>query len=427
MWTKFIASVKKELLLLIRDIPALSMLFLMPVTLVLVMTMLQDSTFKILDEQRLSIIILNSDTGSFGKNIVKGLQASKLFKVTTAHNSSVAGLKSKVAKGKFTIGIVVNKGATQSITKNLNREIYHQFPEEITRSVALDTVGAGVSAKVDVFFDPVIKYSVKQSVLSALREFSAGVESEIIYSTYASLFKQLLGVEMKKNTHPVQLVEIHEQKAATEATSTIPNSTQHNVPAYTLFAIFFIVIPLAGNIIKERTSGVALRLKTMPGSVVPSLLGKTAVYFFLGFIQATVMFLMGIFILPLLGLPQLNIQSNQWMALLILTFAISMAATGYGILIGTIFTSQTQASIFGSISVVILAALGGIWVPIFMMSNLMQALSRFSPLNWGLHGYYNILLRHSGISGITTDVFLLLGFFMVSVLGAWLYQKRKKG
>jgi ABC-2 type transport system permease protein len=32
-----------------------------------------------------------------------------------------------------------------------------------------------------------------------------------------------------------------------------PNSVQHNVPAWTLFAIFFIVIPLSINIVKEKT------------------------------------------------------------------------------------------------------------------------------------------------------------------------------
>lgn len=426
MWTKFIASIKKEFLLLIRDIPALSMLFLMPILLVFVMTMLQDSTFKILDEQRLSIIILNNDTGSFGKNTVSGLQKSEIFKVTTCNNFSVAHLKNKVAKGEFTLGIVIKKGATQSITKNLNKEIYHQFPKEITEAITLDTTDGGPIARVDVFFDPVIKYSVKQSVLSALREFSSGVESDIIYHTYAELFKQLLGVEMKKSRHPLHLVDLHEQKVTTQSTSTIPNSTQHNVPAYTLFAIFFIVIPLASNIIKERSSGVSLRLKTMPGSAFPSLLGKTTIYFLIGLIQASVMILIGIFLFPLLGLPQLNIENSQWATLLILTLSISFAATGYGILIGTLFTSQSQASIFGSISVVILAALGGIWVPIFMMSDTMQTISKISPLNWGLHGYYDILLHHSAISGIQGYILLLFGFFVLCLLGSYLYQKSKK-
>ena len=426
MFIKFTASVKKEFLLLIRDIPALSMLYLMPVALVLVMTLLQDSTFKILDEQRLSLVIINNDRGVFGKNIVEGLQKTNLFKVVPVKNTQVDDLKKKVAKGNFTVGIVINKGATKSITKILNKEIYHQFPEEITKSVTLDTSGAEPAASVDVFFDPVMKYSVKQSVLSALREFSSGVESEIIYNTYAALFKQLLGVEIKKNRHPVRLVQIDEQKVTTESAPSIPNAAQHNVPAYTLFAIFFIVIPLAGNMIKEKTGGVALRLNTMPGSVAPSLAGKTTIYFLIGLTQAATMMIIGIFLFPLINLPPLAVQYSQWPALLLLTSVISLAATGYGILIGTWFTSQTQASIFGSISVVILAALGGIWVPVFMMSDTMLTISKISPLNWGLQGYYNILLRHSNITGIVNYIIPLIGFFILCVAGSYVHVMKNR-
>jgi ABC-2 type transport system permease protein len=32
----------------------------------------------------------------------------------------------------------------------------------------------------------------------------------------------------------------------------MPNSVQHNVPAWALFAIFFIVVPLSINLVKEK-------------------------------------------------------------------------------------------------------------------------------------------------------------------------------
>ena len=46
MMTKLLATVKKEILLLIRDKVGLSILFLMPVALIFVMTLIQDSAFK---------------------------------------------------------------------------------------------------------------------------------------------------------------------------------------------------------------------------------------------------------------------------------------------------------------------------------------------------------------------------------------------
>lgn len=421
---KFLASVKKEFLLLIRDIPALAMLFLMPIALVLIMTLLQDSSFKSLKENSISVAIINNDKAVFGNNIVKGLEKSEFFKTTLFNNKSIETLKKDITAGTFMIGIVINKDASQTIIKNLNKEIYQQFPIEITETVTLDTTGAGAVAKVDVFFDPVLKNSFKQSLLSALHEFSSGVEAKIIYDTYASLFKELLGIEMKKVSQQPKLIEFNEQYASTLKESIIPNSVQHNVPAYTLFAIFFIVIPLAGNIIRERTSGVSLRLRTIPGAIVPALFGKVFVYFIVGLLQAFVMLLIGLYVLPWFGMPTLTI-GKHWPALLLMTIAISAAASGYGIIIGTISSSQSQASIFGSISVVIMAAIGGIWVPTFMMSEMMQQVSKLSPLNWGLNGYYSILLRNAGFVDILPYILALVAFSLATLAGAYLYTKKQ--
>jgi ABC-2 type transport system permease protein len=72
-----------------------------------------------------------------------------------------------------------------------------------------------------------------------------------------------------------------------------------------------------------------------------------------------------------------------------------------------------------------MAAVGGIWVPTFMMTNLMQVISKISPLNWGLTGYYDILLRNAGIKDILPQLFLLTGFFSAAVTGAYIYEKSK--
>ncbi|RLD85780.1 MAG: hypothetical protein DRJ09_12495 [Bacteroidetes bacterium] len=426
MKLKLTASIKKEFLLLIRDMAGLSMLFIMPIALVILMALLQDSTFKVLDEKKMPVVIINNDNDIFGNNIVSGLSSSKFFDVTVLTTGDATELRKEVASGQYMIGIIVLSHATQSIQKNLNKDIYQQFPEEITGSISLDTLHAGISAKVDVFFDPVLKNSFKQSVLSALREYSSGVEAQIVYKTYANLFKELLGVDMKKPEKRTRLVEFNEQLAAPLTEAAIPNSTQHNVPAWTLFAMFFIVIPLSSSMISERESGVILRLKTMPGSTLPSLLGKVTVYFTIGLLQALLMLLIGEHLFPLLDLPELNI-GNQWLSLLLLTVLVSATASGYGILIGSVASSQKQASVFGSISVVIMAAMGGIWVPVFMMTDLMKTISKLSPLNWALDGYSSILLRHSGIDGILTDVLLLSGFFMASLAGAWFYSKHHDG
>ena len=245
----------------------------------------------------------------------------------------------------------------------------------------------------------------------------------MIFDIYSALFEDLLGMELRNTNQFSKVIDI-DTKNAGDNEEYIPNSVQHNVPAWTIFAMFFIVIPLAGNIIKERESGVSKRLRIISGSNLPILIGKVTTYFMIGIIQAITMIAVGVLILPLFGLPELLI-SGSIISLLIMTAAVALAASGYGVLIGTISTSQEQSSIFGSISVVILAAIGGIWVPVFMMSGFMQTISQLSPLNWALNGYYDIFLRDAGFIEILKYVLYLLIFFLLCLTVSWYYRNKR--
>jgi ABC-2 type transport system permease protein len=122
-----------------------------------------------------------------------------------------------------------------------------------------------------------------------------------------------------------------------------------------------------------------------------------------------------------MGLPSLYIGPHK-LAILIMGISIGLAATGYGVLVGTISTTHEQAATFGSISVIILAALGGLWVPVFMMPRAMQVISSFSPLNWGLQGFYRIFLHGEGVSGVIKYGIWLILFFLASMAMAGVYN-----
>ena len=421
---RLLASIKKELLLLSRDRAGLAMLFLMPVFLVLVMTLLQDSTFKKLNEKQLPILIVNHDADTFGINIVKGLNSANFFKVSEDNNLSKKELEKQIEKGNYLIGIIINENSTNLIKNSIKQKIQSQFPEEVGELFEIDGNKTD-QVKVEIFFDPVLKNSYKQSIMGALKQFSAMVEAKLMFEIYSSLFDELLEIELKPTENFSQLVFFDEKYAASDQNLIIPNSVQHNVPAWTIFAMFFIVIPLASNIIKERQSGVSERLRTIPGSNLIGILAKAKTYFMVGLIQAILMLMIGIWLLPVFGLPALQIGKNG-LSLLFVTIAIIMAATSYGIVIGTIANSEQQSSIFGSISVVILAAIGGVWVPNFMMSDLMVNVSKISPLNWGLNAYYDIFLRNSGLYDVLPSIGLLVGFAFVCLLISLYYSRKVK-
>lgn len=430
MWLKFKATSVKEMLLLLRDRAGLAMLFIMPMALILIMTLLQDSTFKRLEEKELSVLVLNYDSGLFGKSIVNGLLEAENFELTEEMVSEEGldeeVLKKRVAAGDFQFGLIIHDRATEILNNKIKLKIQLQFPDEESL-FDIDESYVSDSPSIDIYFDPAIKDSFKQAISGSLRQLSSLIEANMLFDIYAELFDDLLDIQLKQTEGFNEMV-VFNQKHATakdQERIIIPNSVQHNVPAWTVFAMFFIVIPLGANIIKERQSGVAARLKTMPGSNMPVILGKATVYLVVGILQACFMLLIGVFILPLFDLPSLDL-GNHYFALFLITVSISLAATGFGIVIGTIAKTHEQSSIFGSISVVILAAIGGIWVPLFMMSDVMVAISRLSPLNWGLNGYSDIFLRNAGFTDILGYVIALLGFFLACIFVSYFYNKLKR-
>ena len=73
--------------------------------------------------------------------------------------------------------------------------------------------------------------------------------------------------------------------------------------------------------------------------------------------------------------------------------AVSLAALGYALLISSITRTTEQASLLGGAGNLILAAIGGIMVPKFVMPEAMQHLTNVSPMAWGLEGFLDVLLR----------------------------------
>ena len=102
------------------------------------------------------------------------------------------------------------------------------------------------------------------------------------------------------------------------------------------------------------------------------------------------------------------------------------AAIGFGILLGTVASTQEQSAPFGATSVIILAAIGGVWVPVFVMPKIMQIIAKSSPMNWGLEAFYDVLLRNVTLLEIIPKISLLFLFFIITTSIALFYDKKKR-
>jgi ABC-2 type transport system permease protein len=414
----------KDFLVIIRDKGGLAMLFLMPMALVLIMTSLQDNTFKAINESGIKLIMLNNDADSLGTAIEEEIVRSDFFNVhydINGQKPTEKAVKEAVASGQYQIGVVIPSFATRRIRERVQRNVLRIFSGDTSKiQPSTDSVN------IMLFLDPATKNSLRSTLQGSIREYSARVESRIVLNELTrEISSRMMMPITNLNIIKQETVFYKEEYVARGNKSVIPNSVQHNVPAWTLFAMFFIVIPFASSMIKEREDGSLDRLLTMPCSYAAIMVSKILVYLIVCLLQFTLIMLMGIYLFPLFGLPSLAVN-GRLLSLSVIAVTAALAAIGYGISVGTIARTHQQAAIFASISVVILAAIGGIWVPVFIMPPLFRVISVASPLNWGLNGFYDILIRNAGLADVIHYGIWMLLFSIGCLLIALVYQRWHK-
>ena len=86
--------------------------------------------------------------------------------------------------------------------------------------------------------------------------------------------------------------------------------------------------------------------------------------------------------------------------------------------------TQEQSAPFGAIFTIIISAIGGIWVPVYLMPEIMQKVAVFSPMNWGITAFYDIILRNGNLLDIAKELWLLFGFFAATfMLSVWINKR----
>ncbi|AZQ59434.1 ABC-2 transporter permease [Maribacter sp. MJ134] len=415
---KLWVSTYKELLLLTRDLGGLAVLFIMPLLLVITITVIQDNTFKIIQENKIPILLVDMDKGNVSDQVKESLVASNLFDVIVEKDEGRA--QNLVQTGTYQLAVIL----PQNLSKDLDLKIASNV-EGILAKFGVEEEKLPntpiANKEIRLYFDPASQQSFKSSVRNNIDKMIAQIESQSIYKA----FQQELGED---DTEPFfeteSFISFREIIPNADKQASIPNSTQHNIPAWTLFAIFFIILPLSINMVKEKNQGTFVRLRTQPVSYAIVLGGKALIFLAVALLQFALMLLLGIYLFPLIDLPKLEV-AGRLPLLFIVAFFAGLAAVGLGLLLGTIAKSQEQSAPFGATFVVILAAIGGVWVPVFAMPKFMQVISNVSPMNWGLNAFYDVFLRHVGFLEIIPEISLLFLFFIGTSLIAIIYNERK--
>lgn len=415
---KLATSVRKETRIILRDRQALILFFVMPVLFVLILSLALRDAFGERPGATFPMLVLDLDGGEVGKAVVTAFAANPHFKVERRGPPSPgqAALEQDIRKGRYRFVVIVPQGATAQAKARI-AQLAANFPPERLSDPPV---------QIRMLADPALRSDYRFMVATALAGILQGVEvkltgEQMVTNLRALGYPLTLPSDM---TRARAFASVRDEPLHSVRSGVIPSSVQQNAPAWTLLAMFFLTVPLSVSFIKEREQGSLARLQTMavPGWVV--LGGKTTPYFVINQIQMLSILLVSVYVLPLLGGDRLD-PGNAPLALILLGASASLAAIGLGIAVAMYARTAEQATAFSSSIVMIMAALGGIFVPKVVMPPLMQELATLSPLAWGLDGFLDVFVRGGGVRDVLPESLGLLGFSLVChVLAVLRYQNR---
>lgn len=428
------AVIQKELLLLLRDRAGLLVLFLMPAMLVVIITLVQENAMQAMGATDTRILLINQDAGDLGGRIVDALAATEgvvLVREIDGRVPARSEAMDRVAAGEYPLCLIIPPQMTERVRARAR--------EAVAASLAGETAAtANPVPHIEVRFDPAVMGGLRSAVERLLAMMTLRIETaEKIRALGASLPAAMnrslaaalepLGiappaVDFHLHWPEASLLGVANGGMAADKAVRLPTSVQQNVPAWTLFGVFFIVLPMSGAFIQERLNGTRRRLATMPAGYPILIGGRAITYAGVCTLQCLLIGGIGKWLLPLWGAPGLEITGSV-MALAIILAAAVLAATGYGILLGSVVDTYQQAAMFGPISVVIAAALGGIMVPVYAMPAFMQKISIISPLGWGLNGVLDVFVRQGTVVEVLPEAAALGAFCLGCLIVAWWWQR----
>ena len=188
------------------------------------------------------------------------------------------------------------------------------------------------------------------------------------------------------------------------------------LPGMASFALAILALGFMADIPRERAMGTLQRQMTFPVPTTSIVWGKMLSTILMGLIVAAAMGLIGALLLKaradLLGF-----------ALLCITFL--GAATGLFSLVYGIARSEQQGGTLASMLVMIMAFLGGSWIPLNMLPGFVRGLAPATINYWSLEGFQTLLFTDGGVEAIATPLLVLAAIAVVSAtLGGWLLQRR---
>ena len=186
-------------------------------------------------------------------------------------------------------------------------------------------------------------------------------------------------------------------------------------------AILMLLFSVAGvgtSILEEKENGTINRLLYSPLKGSTILYSKMLFAFFISILQLTTMFIFSWLVF------NMDLSVNIPGLILMIT-ATSFAVSSLGIFLAAVARTRQQAQNLSTIIILVMSAIGGSMIPLFIMPAVLQKIALLSVNYWGIQGFYDLFWRVLPLKEILPKILILMGIGLIMTLASIQLFKRR--
>ncbi len=400
----------KDLRLIFRDRAALVLMLLAPFVLTLGLGFVTGQLGSSVSSgiENIPVVIVNLDQQQLGNALVTTFQSDDLKDlVSPTLETNYETAKKLVDDDEVAAAILVPAGFTESIipamgqaisTETVAMELYTN-PSSPTSAGVIKTILEGFLSQVETGRVSGV-VSVEQLLANGL------IQQDQIAQVGGQIGSQM-AAEMQSGSNS----SIKIQSLTGNGGSNDIDMLAILAPGMALMFLMYTVTNGGRSLLIEKNQGTLPRLIVTPTRTIQVLAGKVFGIYLTGFVQ----------MLILIGATSLlfHLQWGDPLALLVLTAAAVIGATGWGMLLTAIARTPGQVSSIGSAIMLIFGMLGGSFFSMDNFPRWVQSIAHISPNAWGMDGFTSLALGGS-LQSVTTPVLALLAMgtslFIIAVI-----------
>lgn len=417
MLNQILALTWKDLKIFFKDPGAVALIFLQPFMFIVVMSYALGGLFEPGGGQ-IQLLAVNQDRGPQAAAILRQLDEMDAFQVETTWE-----------------GQPLTRGMAEKLIVEGKRNLALVFPPDFSEVLEQDPAAAQRrTTRILVIVDPATSSQFVEPILGTLqglierRTYTAMIPKglDLLFErlapqtpveqreTFKAQAQEAMSGGLLGGREPVVTVE--RTTPAGMQVEKYPDTFQQNVPGYTIYGIFWIVSLLAGSVLEEKREGTFRRLLVAPMNRAVMLAGKLAPYYIINLIQLAIM----------LGASSLLFRMSLGHSpggLVAVSLAAAATATGLGVLVSALARTEAQVGGLTVLLLLTMSALGGCFVPRFIMPGWLKTMGLITPHAWALDAYQDLLVRGYGLVEVLPKVAALAAFAAAFFgIGVWRFR-----